>query len=262
MHWLETRTPRAERRAAERAPSLVHVELWPVLPPLVAAPGPRPPGTNFLPLPLSSPEQHAVQELTRAAMSGVGIDGEVLSYLELAQVCSSLPFTFSVCSTSSFNADATFRCCICLNKDVTTESQRPPTVCNEKIWEFYVSCTVHPAGLCLNKTTRTPPTRQPPCAPLPLPRGTSFTRGRTTQGMGGEGILSPLNSQTRIGRDQTVSRISWSPVLDASRLTAALLGFFLHQYLLLLTLCFHNPHTHLPPSSIEGLRSSLGLVTT
>lgn len=30
-------------------------------------------------------EQHAVQELTKAAMSGVGIDGEVLSYLELAQ---------------------------------------------------------------------------------------------------------------------------------------------------------------------------------
>lgn len=104
-----------------------------MLPPLVAAPGPRPPGANFLPLPLSSPEQHAVQELTRAAMSGVGIDGEVLSYLELAQVCSSLPFTFSVCSTSWFNADETFHCCICLNKDVTTESQRPPTVCNGKI---------------------------------------------------------------------------------------------------------------------------------
>lgn len=32
-------------------------------------------------------EQYAVQELTKAAMSGVGIDGEVLSYLELAQVC-------------------------------------------------------------------------------------------------------------------------------------------------------------------------------
>uniref|UniRef100_A0A8C6RNJ0 BTB domain-containing protein n=1 Tax=Nannospalax galili TaxID=1026970 RepID=A0A8C6RNJ0_NANGA len=31
-------------------------------------------------------EQHAVQELTKAAMSGVGIDGEVLSYLELAQI--------------------------------------------------------------------------------------------------------------------------------------------------------------------------------
>ncbi|XP_075391256.1 rho-related BTB domain-containing protein 1 isoform X1 [Tenrec ecaudatus] len=30
-------------------------------------------------------EQHAVQELTKAAMNGVGIDGEVLSYLELAQ---------------------------------------------------------------------------------------------------------------------------------------------------------------------------------
>ncbi|XP_004645939.1 rho-related BTB domain-containing protein 1 isoform X2 [Octodon degus] len=30
-------------------------------------------------------EQHAVQELTRAAASGVSIDGEVLSYLELAQ---------------------------------------------------------------------------------------------------------------------------------------------------------------------------------
>ncbi|XP_068957945.1 rho-related BTB domain-containing protein 1 isoform X1 [Petaurus breviceps papuanus] len=30
-------------------------------------------------------EQHAVQELTKAAMSGIGIDGEVLSYLELAQ---------------------------------------------------------------------------------------------------------------------------------------------------------------------------------
>lgn len=30
-------------------------------------------------------EQYAVQELTKAAMSGVGIDGEVLSYLELAQ---------------------------------------------------------------------------------------------------------------------------------------------------------------------------------
>ncbi|XP_059137288.1 rho-related BTB domain-containing protein 1 [Peromyscus eremicus] len=30
-------------------------------------------------------EQHAVQELTKAAVSGVGIDGEVLSYLELAQ---------------------------------------------------------------------------------------------------------------------------------------------------------------------------------
>lgn len=73
---------------------------------------------------VSSPEQYAVQELTKAAMSGVGIDGEVLSYLELAQVCNSLPFTFSVCSTSSFNADKTFRCCICLNKDVTTESQR------------------------------------------------------------------------------------------------------------------------------------------
>nr|XP_044993622.1 rho-related BTB domain-containing protein 1 isoform X2 [Jaculus jaculus] len=33
-------------------------------------------------------EQHAVQELTKAAMSGAGIDGEVLSYLELAQVVS------------------------------------------------------------------------------------------------------------------------------------------------------------------------------
>lgn len=42
---------------------------------------------------LSSPEQYAVQELTKAAMSGVGIDGEVLSYLELAQVCNNLPFT-------------------------------------------------------------------------------------------------------------------------------------------------------------------------
>ncbi|XP_046509062.1 rho-related BTB domain-containing protein 1 isoform X3 [Equus quagga] len=31
------------------------------------------------------PEQHAVQELTKSAMNGVGIDGEVLSYLELAQ---------------------------------------------------------------------------------------------------------------------------------------------------------------------------------
>nr|XP_034380026.1 rho-related BTB domain-containing protein 1 isoform X2 [Arvicanthis niloticus]XP_034380027.1 rho-related BTB domain-containing protein 1 isoform X2 [Arvicanthis niloticus] len=30
-------------------------------------------------------EQHAVQELTKAAVSGVAIDGEVLSYLELAQ---------------------------------------------------------------------------------------------------------------------------------------------------------------------------------
>ena len=43
---------------------------------------------------LSPPEQHAVQELTKAAMSGVGIDGEVLSYLELAQVCNNLLFTF------------------------------------------------------------------------------------------------------------------------------------------------------------------------
>ncbi|KAB0397964.1 hypothetical protein E2I00_014678, partial [Balaenoptera physalus] len=73
-------------------------------------------------------EQHAVQELTKAATSGVGIDAEVLSYLELAQVCSNLPFTFSVCSTSSCNADETFHRCICLNKDVTTESQRPPTI--------------------------------------------------------------------------------------------------------------------------------------
>jgi len=31
-------------------------------------------------------EQHAVQELTKASMSGIAIDGEVLSYLELAQV--------------------------------------------------------------------------------------------------------------------------------------------------------------------------------
>ncbi|XP_038599955.1 rho-related BTB domain-containing protein 1 [Tachyglossus aculeatus] len=30
-------------------------------------------------------EQHTVQELTKASMSGIGIDGEVLSYLELAQ---------------------------------------------------------------------------------------------------------------------------------------------------------------------------------
>nr|XP_009933383.1 PREDICTED: rho-related BTB domain-containing protein 1 isoform X2 [Opisthocomus hoazin] len=30
-------------------------------------------------------EQHAVQELTKASMSGIAIDGEVLSYLELAQ---------------------------------------------------------------------------------------------------------------------------------------------------------------------------------
>lgn len=59
-------------------------------------------------------------------MSGVGIDGEVLSYLELAQVCNNWLFTFLVCSTSLFNADKTFHCCICLNKDVTTESQRPP----------------------------------------------------------------------------------------------------------------------------------------
>lgn len=43
---------------------------------------------------LCSPEQHAVQELTKAAVSGIGIDGEVLSYLELAQVCNSLLFTF------------------------------------------------------------------------------------------------------------------------------------------------------------------------
>lgn len=34
----------------------------------------------------SPTEQHAVQELTKASMSGVAIDGEVLSYLELAQV--------------------------------------------------------------------------------------------------------------------------------------------------------------------------------
>lgn len=31
-------------------------------------------------------EQHAVQELTKASMSGVAIDGDVLSCLELAQV--------------------------------------------------------------------------------------------------------------------------------------------------------------------------------
>lgn len=31
-------------------------------------------------------EQHAVQELTKTSMSGIAIDGEVLSYLELAQV--------------------------------------------------------------------------------------------------------------------------------------------------------------------------------
>jgi hypothetical protein len=71
--------------------------------------------------PFSSPEQHAVQELTKAAVSGVSIDGEVLSYLELAQVCNSFLFTSEVCSTSSFNADKTFHYCICLNKDATTE---------------------------------------------------------------------------------------------------------------------------------------------
>lgn len=73
--------------------------------------------------PLSSAEQHAVQELTKAAMNGVGIDGEVLSYLELAQVCSSLIFTSSVCSASSFNPGKAFYCCICLNKGVTTGLQ-------------------------------------------------------------------------------------------------------------------------------------------
>lgn len=31
-------------------------------------------------------EQHAVQELTKAAMNGLDIDHEVLTYLELAQV--------------------------------------------------------------------------------------------------------------------------------------------------------------------------------
>ena len=143
-------------------------------------------------------------------------------------------------------------------------SHRGPPLCATRRSESF---TFHAPFTLLGfvwKKTRTPPTRQPPCAPpLPLPRGTSFTCGRTTRGKGGEGIISPfLNSQTRIGRDQTVSRISWSPVMDASRLTAALLGFFLHQYLLLSTLWFHNPHTHLSSSSTEGLRSSLGFVTT
>lgn len=118
---------------------------------------------------LFSPEQHAVQELTKAAMSGVGIDGEVLSYLELAQVCSTLPFTFSVYSTSSFNADKTFHCCIWTNKDVTTESQKPPAVCSRKDLRVLSCMHCSPCWASFEKTTRALPPHQPLCA-LPLQR--------------------------------------------------------------------------------------------
>ena len=118
---------------------------------------------------LFSPEQHAVQELTKAAMSGVGIDGEVLSYLELAQVCSNLPFTFSVYSTSSFNADKTFHCCIWTNKDVTNQSQKPPAVCNRKDLKVLSFMHCSPCWASFEKTTRALPPHQPLCAP-PLQR--------------------------------------------------------------------------------------------
>lgn len=36
-----------------------------------------------------STEQHAVDDLLQLAVKGVDIDGQVLAYLELAQVCSS-----------------------------------------------------------------------------------------------------------------------------------------------------------------------------
>lgn len=36
----------------------------------------------------ASSEQHAVDELLQLAVKGVDIDGQVLAYLELAQVCS------------------------------------------------------------------------------------------------------------------------------------------------------------------------------
>lgn len=100
-----TRTPSSERphiRAASGFNSDGCPELCPTFPPFLSAPRPTLQASylacrvwfNILRPPFSSPEQHAVQELTKAAMSGVGIDGEVLSYLELAQVCISLLFTF------------------------------------------------------------------------------------------------------------------------------------------------------------------------
>lgn len=84
--------------------ALNSIQWWPELHPLLPSlsDGPTPSkqasclaecGLPFF-CSLSSPEQHAVQELTKAAMSGVGIDGEVLSYLELAQVCNNLLLTF------------------------------------------------------------------------------------------------------------------------------------------------------------------------
>ena len=100
-------------------------------------------------------------------MSGVGIDGEVLSYLELAQVRSNLPFTFSVYSTSSFNADKTFHCCIWTNKDVTNESQKPPAVCNRKDLKVLSFRHCSPCWASFEKNNKGPAPTPAPLCPAP-----------------------------------------------------------------------------------------------
>ena len=220
--------------------------LVPLPPRLLDDPRRQPPGTNIS-CSLFSPEQHAVQELTKAAMSGVGIDGEVLSYLELAQVCSNLPFTFSMYSTSSFNADKTFHCCIWTNKDVTTESQKPPAVCNRKDLRVLSFMHCSPCWASLEKTTRALPPHQPLCAP-PLQRQ-QLHMWENSSGHGGEGACLFPEFSDRHALAEIRQFLEFHEVQGCLPSPCSSPGFpffFLHQHLLLLMLWFHIPtHTAL-----------------
>ena len=196
---------------------------------------------------LFSPEQHAVQELTKAAMSGVGIDGEVLSYLELAQVRSNLPFTFSVYSTSSFNADKTFHCCIWTNKDVTNESQKPPAVCNRKDLKVLSFRHCSPCWASFEKNNKGPAPTPAPLCPTP-PEAAASHVGEQFRAWEGKALALFWILRRALAEIRQFLEFRLVPGCLWSHCSSPGFPFFffLHQHLLLLILWFHIPtHTAL-----------------
>lgn len=191
-------------------------------------------------------------------MSGVGIDGEVLSYLELAQVRSNLPFTFSVYSTSSFNADKTFHCCIWTNKDVTNESQKPPAVCNRKDLKVLSFRHCSPCWASFEKNNKGPAPTPAPLCPTP-PEAAASHVGEQFRAWEGKALALFWILRHALA-EITVSRIPFSPGLPLVSLQLSWFSFFF--FYISICYCWYcdsiSQHT-LPSSSREGQRSVLAL---
>ena len=178
-------------------------------------------------------------------MSGVGIDGEVLSYLELAQVRSNLPFTFSVYSTSSFNADKTFHCCIWTNKDVTNESQKPPAVCNRKDLKVLSFRHCSPCWASFEKNNKGPAPTPAPLCPTP-PEAAASHVGEQFRAWEGKALALFWILRHALA-EITVSRIPFSPGLPLVSLQLSWFSFFFFtSAFVTVDIVIPYPNTHCP----------------